>query len=181
MNAVKVVKPETVPLEANINGPGDVRDAIANLDKSVIYDLSNMSLTNYSDVNSPAKVRSLAILVMLKKPNIMIDMEHHAKAVFDAVRVNWLKSRKPHNAYWELEGTSLVKREVKDGVVYKPGIGSLSEANYVRNYTVLPYEFGTQDLFDSEEFSSVRYEALDILRKKAVKKKTMKDYIEVRE
>lgn len=180
MEAVLEQKPTTVPIEAVITGPGDIRNIIASLDESVIYDLSNMSKQS-EDITLPGKVRSVAILAIMKKPNIMIDLDTYARTIFTAVRTDWLKTWEPHDAYWELEGASLVKREVKEGLVYKPGVGQLAEKVYVKNFMVLPYEFGTEDVFGSPEFKIVRDTALNILRKPPEKKKTMKDFIEVLE
>ena len=175
MEASKQKPPVSVPLRANIRQPQDVLTIFRSLDENVIYNLSEMSKQN----ENPMHVCYLAILIMMKKPQIMFDLEYYAIKVFETVRKDWLKVRGHHDAYWELDAMSLVKREVKDGMVYVQGTGNILEVNYVREFTVLPYEFGTQDLYGHPEFEDVWLNALTALTQQTTKIKTMKDFIEV--
>lgn len=169
----KVVESE--PLNIDFETFEEFLGIYKNIDIHKVYNLSNMK-----DANT-LKCRSAAVLFMLHKPAVMFDLQEKAINIFEYVRDSWLKTRsRNYDAYWEVDGMSIWKRDVKDGEVYIPGVGTISEETYVREYLVLPYEFGTVDLYGEPDFKLVWDTALSTLIPKKREKLTIKKFIEVR-
>ena len=131
------------------------------------------------DPSEITKSVSLAIIIIMKFPDINIDLGNYAADLFREVRKNWIYL-KHHDKYAEVVGQAVVYRDVVNGKVHIPGIGDVSEDIYVDKYSCIPAEFGSQKLYGDEEFKGVWRSALDKVLYVKEKPASMKDHLEVR-
>ncbi len=119
-------------------------------------------------------------LIILTRPEVTVDLRF-ASGLFDFIRDEWLYSAKHHDKYWELDLPNLIVREVKGGFIKVPYRNEMSEELYRETFRCFPYEFGTEYLYEDEEWSKVVDKCFDILTKPPVVEKTIKDFVTLRQ
>lgn len=96
----------------------------------------------------PDSERQLAFVTMLilKRPDLDIDLSKCASKIYDFVYMEWLTKRKEHNSYLEFVNNSITERKVVNGKVDVAGGKSIDVRQYILSHKVLPSDFGTKDL-----------------------------------
>lgn len=169
MNAANI---SSETLRSTFDCESDVIDYIQNLSTKKLYDIKEYSC-------APQVTTALVIIITCLRPDILINLGAYTSEIFKQVRLDWLPVRQPHyDEYNEVVGQSILRRQVKAGQIYMPGIGMVEEDIYVVKYNVLPVAFGEERLFESEEFSGVISNAVMNVNKQEKHINKMKDYIE---
>lgn len=118
-------------------------------------------------------------LIILTRPEVTVDLRF-AGGLWEFIRDEWLYNAKHHDKYWELDPPNLVVREVVDGYIKVPYRNEISEGLYRETFRCFPYEFGTEYLYEDEEWSKVVDKCFDELTKPPVTIKTIKDFVTLR-
>lgn len=153
--------------------PNALHDYLKTFDKMQVYKLPDM--LHYP--GNKALVYNIVILVSIIFPETVIDVGPNLTEIFKIVRSKWVNRRGPHRYYWEVCGSSLIKREVIDGRVYIPMEGYFTEEDFIYNRVVLPVEFGTKKIGRDPEFSDVLQNAVNVLTTVPDDGHKLKDYI----
>lgn len=161
-----------ISLPIAVNSQDEILQFFHDIDKTRIYSLENCKVNRL-------KCLSLAILLTMKFPEVVIDMREFAKDLYQSVRIDWLPCRELHDKYTEVIGMAVIEREVVNGKVFIPGEGLIDEELFVYTHNALPSLFGTTKLARNPEFKEVWDSALQNLVSSLDSIKTMKDYIEV--
>lgn len=171
--------PATPPLDASnsIDIPNnlsmeEVFDFFSNIDPSKVYTLKNAS-------HSAIRAIALAILTIMKRPDVVVDLDDKVNRVFKQVRLDWTKVKQPHDSYYATMGVAITKCDrLPDGKFQMPGEAPLPEDVFVRTYTCIPAEFGNvKGLEKTDEFRDVWEVALETLQMTPVAK-TLKVYLD---
>lgn len=87
------------------------------------------------------------VLLIMSRPDVEFDIRGCASDIFDYVRDAWISTAEPHNAYYELIAPDVVLRYPdEDGYFGSQEYGFQRESSFIRNRTVLPYEFGNEKI-----------------------------------
>ena len=175
MAAVKTTRPGLYPIRYNFTSDKELVDYLNT--EFEVGNVYNMTVIP-SDV-PPIRAYSVAILLQLSHPEIMIDCGDKLANIFKQVRIDWLLGNpKPKSAYNEISGKGLIRREVVNGQVYVPGEGMIDEDIYKNEYLCLPAEFGSVNLMKDPEWEKVIITAIKSVQSTNVRTLRMKDLIE---
>lgn len=165
---------EKIPIPIDFNSQDEILHFVKNANTSVIYTMENY-------IKNRSKCISLAIILTMRRPEVIIDLGIYATDVFKQVRIDWLKYFSTQSEYCEVIGTTIVRRIVKDGKVYIAGVGWVDELIYINKFIVLPAIFGSENITKNSEFKEVWDNAVMNLFSSIEEEKKMKDYIEILE
>ena len=126
------------------------------------------------------KLMSFLCLLILTRPEITVDVGNVCTSICEFIRDAWVYKAKHHDAYWEVDGNNLIRREVVDGYISAPYRNEISEDMYRETFNCIPIEFGTEYLYESKEWDGVVGKALQILTKESPRPNLIKDFIETR-
>lgn len=146
----------------------DIYEYLLSLKEGVIYTTNRSSdLTVYT-----------AILVLLCRPDVTVDMGSSIVKMFELVRANWDISSK-HEAYWQRDGLSMRKLVVDDrGRVTDLYDNTVSVYALLKSSSdIIPYDIGNRKLNREEEFAPLITKVISVLSKRAEKPKRMVDYM----
>lgn len=160
----------TIPCEfANMD---EIMQYLNQIDSSIVYRLDDRNTSNRK------LTAAIAICIILRYPDVVLDLTSRASEVFDIVRKNWLLYRSSHKSYQHVVGSSIIQRSVEsDGKVYIPGVGRITEDRFVEDYCVLPAEFGQIELYRDAEYAEVMRNVFEEFRKERFREKRMSDFI----
>ena len=162
----------SISLPIDVNSQDEILQFFKGIDKSRIYSLENCKVNRL-------RCLSLAILLTMRNPEVVLDMREFAVDLYKAVRVDWLPCRELHTKYTEVVGMAIIERDVVNGKVFIPGEGEIDEELFVYTHNALPSLFGTTKLTKNAEFKEVWDSALRNLLSSLDSIKIMRDYIEV--
>ena len=119
-------------------------------------------------------------LLILTRPEIMVDVGYVCTSICEYIRDVWLYKAEHHDAYWEVDGNNLIRRDVVDGYVNVPYRNELSEDMYRETFKCFPIEFGSEYLYETKEWEGVVDKCLKVLQRKVQRPNLIKDFIETR-
>jgi len=103
-------------------------------------------------------------LIVAFRPDVLLDFGSELAKYFQEVRRMWLPYAGHWDAYWQVVDCTLVRREVRDGMVQVSTVESISEEEYRCRFTVLPCAFGQSgQIVDNAEFKRLFDSAVDYL------------------
>lgn len=106
------------------------------------------------------------ILLIMSRPDIEFDIRDCASDIYDYVRDAWLLNAQHHDRYYELIPPDTVLREVdSDGYYGTRSYGFQREQSFIRNRTVLPWEFGNTRIITLEKDKPVSEEWRPVVEK----------------
>ena len=123
---------------------------------------------------------AFVVLLILTRPEVTIDIGNVARSIREFVEDAWMYKAEHHDAYWEVDGSNLIRRDVVDGYVSAPYRNELSEDMFRETAKCLPIEFGTEYLYETKEWEGVVDKCLKTLQKKVQRPNLIKDFIETR-
>lgn len=167
--AVKV-EDDSILLDANLSDVNSILEYLKTFDRTKKYNLN----FGYS---IPKKVLALVIIIVLRFPEVEIDVGSSMQAILKIVRSQWLPYAKSHDEYWQCIGMGLIRVSCKDGIVTDAYGKQIREEEFVKGYVSVPYEFGTKLLWNDPEYEGVQAKALSIISQQVEVKKKMIDYI----
>lgn len=174
MNAVKT-KVDSVVLNPSLAEPVGIFDFFNEFDRSLVYKLD-------LSVGVPKRNMAIAVIMILRMPAVKIDLASSTQRLFEYVRSEWLKKRHSHyDKYWLVRGDALLEIPCVDNKVKLFDGLIVEEQDFASTYCTLPYDFGTEDVYERDDFIGMRNTAFDDIEKSFKKVKTMKNYIEIAE
>lgn len=183
MEAATVVYDEYEPLKLFIT---DDIPALINWIKSVPVGKYRPEV-NLTDI----RYRAVLTLLIMARPDIELDIRRTATDIFDFVRDAWVNSSKPHDAYWILRAPDIELLNLTNGV-FVDSIGVTYDRDVLmRDYKVLPAEFGNSQIITfaskvSDEWTPLLDKCVSILtaqsntRKGKVRGKVVSNFVAVR-
>ena len=159
---------EKIPLPVHFNNQDDIIHFVKNPNTEVIYTMDNYT-------NNRIKCVSLAIILSMRRPDVVIDLGFYAADVFKQVRIDWLKYFSEQPEYYEVIGTTIVRRVVKNKKVYVAGAGWIDEPIYVNKFLTLPSAFGSKNTTKRPVWDNAVLNLFNYVEEE----KKMKDYIEI--
>ena len=154
----------------------NLQEVLDYLEKVRVSGKVYMLATNNYAYQLPAM--SLAAVIQLMYPEVIVDVDAKLNALFELVRVEWKKTRKSHDKYWQVVGSNLLEIERNEkGLFEIPMVGEFSEQDLVSSFVVLPVEFSAEVLYKEAEYRNVHKE---LLRKVIIpkrKEKKLSDYV----
>lgn len=159
-----------------------IRDLKSNYDGKTVYELRGPNDSDGVPITiPPKKMHAVITLLTITRPEVKLRVGNELNNVFMFARNGWLKSPKSHSKYWEVIGNSaLIEVDCNKSKITTLDGEQISEEIYIRTHTVMPYEFGTVRLFDSDEFSVLIEDTLKFIRgKRQEEVKKMKDVVRV--
>lgn len=168
-------KKESITLEYLGIDASKVVNYIESLKTDTIYRIEYDS----TSVTQQKYFISLAIIIILSRPEIMLDLGYNAKLVFETVRLDWDWANQPTDYYNEVVSDAVVQRLCRDGKVITP-YGAIKERFYVENklYLSLPGYFGSEVCVRRPEFKAVLKAAVGTFTEKLQIQRSLVDYLE---
>lgn len=148
----------------------------------------------YKPILNPTNLRDRAtlILLILARPDCEFDIRNYASDVFDFVRDVWVTNAEHHKTYYELHAPNVAVVTGDSNNFYADEFyNPQKEYSYIRNKTVLPFEFGNSQIVKldgsgvANEWKSVVEKCLKVfetpVKPKRKKGKVIKNYLILRE
>lgn len=137
------------------------------------------------------RYRAVLTLLIMARPDIEFDIRRTATDIFDFVRDAWVNSAKEHDTYWILRAPDIELLKLQNGV-FTDSIGMTYNRDILmRDYKVLPAEFGNAQIITftskvSDEWMPVLDKCIRILttsnskKKGRVRGKVVRNFVAVR-
>lgn len=119
-------------------------------------------------------------LLAAERADVSIYFGSSIKAYFEEVRRLWCPvAEKSRNAYWEIQGDVVVRREVKDQTVQVSEQESVKESEYRARYLVIPCAFGEEAAIGVDtEFKPLFEQAIRTLKDSLKAEVCLLDFLE---
>lgn len=135
--------------------------------QEIVYYIQSLQEGVHISVARSAKLQvafNICHLMAAFRPDVLLDFGSELTRYFQEVRRMWLPYAGHWDSYWQAVDYTLVRREVRNGMV-QVGIGeSIPEVEYRCRFTVLPCAFGQSgEIADSMEFKRLLDSAVSYL------------------
>ena len=136
------------------------------------------------------KHRAVLTILIMARPDIELDIRNTSSDIFTFVRDAWVNGAKPHDSYWILRAPD-IELLTAQGDMFVDAVGATySKDTLLRDYTVLPAEFGNSQIITftspiDSEWEPVLLKCINTLKEhtkntRKIKGKTVRDFVTVR-